>query len=562
MKCVLLVLMLWASSVHAQEERLQLVLGVPPAPQRWMLDAQGRVEKDRLPDGLLTPLGSIWKLFVYDYLVSHQLAENPYTCSGQNREEVYCCETGKQIERDAALVKSCGLYFEPQRWNITPVMWKNYWSANTAFHWLRDLNQLQSDTQVSVAELLQALSLMPSQEAARQVLLDKLVFDTPLQMTHESWNSAPLAATLGSRLRIKTWSWHDPDKPGQRIGGFAGWLVDGTPVWASGAGTSQPLLTHFAPALDHVLPVAASIDPQPCVEVALFDRYTIKTVKDTNGNVVFENGPLHGRYTVTFDNENSINIDSRGDLFFTVPTVSTDNTAPRLLARLDHEEYIARVLDREAAAIPQEAAKALAVAARTYLLQNASRQGACLQINDSSHHQRVAPRSATAESRRIAQWTAELVLAGDVVTYHQSKSGPSRLSWTLAKAQAVQGWRYDAILAHAFPRANLARWDNPRVSCEALPEAQQWLVNRLPAWREQLDREPGYQETRQFTVCRLWGGKAYIDRSRRQIHIRRLLSLQDRLDLTHEYLHLAFEAHPGGQDEHYVESLARRLLLD
>ena len=41
-----------------------------------------------------------------------------------------------------------------------------------------------------------------------------------------------------------------------------------------------------------------------------------------------------------------------------------------------------------------------------------------------------------------------------------------------------------------------------------------------------------------------------------------LQSLQDRLDLTHEYLHLAFDAHPNGQDETYIEGLARHLLLE
>jgi uncharacterized protein YfaQ (DUF2300 family) len=44
--------------------------------------------------------------------------------------------------------------------------------------------------------------------------------------------------------------------------------------------------------------------------------------------------------------------------------------------------------------------------------------------------------------------------------------------------------------------------------------------------------------------------------------VRGVRSLQDRLDLTHEYLHLAFEAHPNGQDETYIEGLARHLLLE
>ena len=63
-------------------------------------------------------------------------------------------------------------------------------------------------------------------------------------------------------------------------------------------------------------------------------------------------------------------------------------------------------------------------------------------------------------------------------------------------------------------------------------------------------------------MCRLYSGNPHVDRERRRIYVRGLLSLQDRLDLTHEYLHLAFDAHPNGQDETYIEGLARHLLLE
>ncbi|MDX5299696.1 MAG: DUF2300 domain-containing protein, partial [Gammaproteobacteria bacterium] len=41
-----------------------------------------------------------------------------------------------------------------------------------------------------------------------------------------------------------------------------------------------------------------------------------------------------------------------------------------------------------------------------------------------------------------------------------------------------------------------------------------------------------------------------------------VLILQDRLDLTHEYLHLAFDGHPLADDEAFIESTTRRLLLE
>ena len=112
---------------------------------------------------------------------------------------------------------------------------------------------------------------------------------------------------------------------------------------------------------------------------------------------------------------------------------------------------MARVLQREASAQPAEAAKALAVAIRSYLQQNAGRRGDCLTIDDSSASQRVAPRPATPEARAIVAWTADLVLAGSPVTYHSDKPGPDRLAWQQAVQQAGEGLRYDAILARAFP---------------------------------------------------------------------------------------------------------------
>ncbi|ORB30091.1 SpoIID/LytB domain-containing protein, partial [Mycobacterium paraseoulense] len=85
--------------------------------------------------------------------------------------------------------------------------------------------------------------------------------------------------------------------------------------------------------------------------------------------------------------------------------------------RVSREEYVARVLEREASAQPKEAARALAVTIRTYLLQNAAPRGECLAIDDSSQRQRVAPRPASAPTRRIAAWSADLVLAGATVNY-------------------------------------------------------------------------------------------------------------------------------------------------
>lgn len=499
------------------------------------------IKREPLPSSLDTPLGSLWKLFVYAWLVDTGAREPAYECRGQLKEEVYCCAAGGRIERDQALVKSCGLYFEPARLGIAAADWREYWQARQAPPWLLDLPSVQPAQRVTVAELLKVLAALPAQDQMRRVLLDVVL------------NAADgnVVGELGGRLRVKTWSWLGDQDAQSRQGGFAGWTTDGAPVWAGGRGTSQMVLRHYGQALASVLPTAWPVDAGRCVEVGLFSKYPVSKV--LAGDRVATSGPLRGDYRVEFANGNALDIHSDGELFL---------LNGKLVARLDREEYVARVLEREARPEPAEAAKALAVAIRTYLLQNATRNGDCLSIDDSSNRQRVAPRPASAESRNIAAWTADLVLAGSTVTYHSEQPGPDKLAWQQAVEQANASQRYDAILLHAYPRASLSRWDNPVASCEALPAAQDWLQKQRRGWRPRLESETGYNEVSTFAVCKLAFGRPFVDRERQRIYVRGVLTLQDRLDLTHEYLHLAFEAHPNGQDETYIEGLARHLLLE
>ncbi len=499
------------------------------------------IKREPLPSSLDTPLGSLWKLFVYAWLVDTGAREPAYECRGQSKDEVYCCSTGGRIERDQALVKSCGLYFEPARLGISSADWRTYWQARQAPSWLLDLPSVQPAQRVSVVDLLKVLASLPAQDQARRVLLDVVL------------NAADgnVVGELGGRLRVKTWSWLGDQDPQSRQGGFAGWTADGSPVWAGGRGTSQMVLRHYGQALATVLPTAWPAEAGRCVEVSLFSKYPVSKV--LAGVRVATSGPLQGDYRVEFVNGNALDIHSDGELFL---------LNDKLVARLDREEYVARVLEREAKPQPAEAAKALAVAIRTYLLQNATRNGDCLSIDDSSNRQRVAPRPASAEARNIAAWTADLVLAGSTVTYHSDQPGPDKLAWQQAVEQANVGQRYDAILLHAYPRASLSRWDNPVASCEALPAAQDWLQKQRRGWRPKLESETGYNEVSTFAVCKLAFGRPFVDRERQRIYVRGVLTLQDRLDLTHEYLHLAFEAHPNGQDETYIEGLARHLLLE
>ncbi|AHG21341.1 hypothetical protein Z042_18350 [Chania multitudinisentens RB-25] len=541
------VLLMLPAIAYGAAPKLQLALQQGQENRLLTLSQSQLLAQQPLPAALTTPLGSIWKLLVYAYLVDTQQQEPDYLCNGsQPQEEVYCCEVGKKITRDRALVQSCSLYFSPQRLQLDPQQWASYWQRQQSPNWLQDLAQLQPGQRVPVAELLSVLATLPGQQQARNVLLDVLL---PVD--------GKLVGELGSRLRIKTWSWRAEHEPEQRQGGFAGWLMDGTPLWGQGSGTSKTVLHNYANVLNQVLPQGQAVDPLGCVVVKMFDRYPIVAVRRSGEQTPIKPGRLRGRYQVEFSNGNYQVIESQGELF-----LRADSGQLTLTARLEREEYVARVLQREAAAQPVEAAKALAVAIRTYLLQNATRAGECLTISDSSASQRVAPEPATAAAREIAAWSTDLVLAGAAVTYHLDRAGNNRLSWQQAVSQAQQGMRYDAILAHAYPRANLGRWDRPEISCQALPEAEAWLATQQKRWRETLNDQPGYASLGQFTVCRLLAGKPHVDRMYGRIYVRDLYSLQDRLDLVHEYLHLAFAAHPNGQDEEFVEQLARQLLLE
>lgn len=501
-----------------------------------------------MPADLATPLGSIWKLFIYAWLTDNRIAENPYRCTGQSTEEVYCCSVGQEISREQALVQSCGLYFAPERWHIDASDWRQYWQKRHAPTWVTSLNALQPATVVKVSSLLTALSVLPAQPEARKTLLNLMV-----QPTDE-----PLASRLGGRLRVKTWSWHRESDATQRQGGFAGWLTDGTPVWARGDGTSKTILARYAGAIDQALPTTRTVDAQACVESQLFVRYPIKAVLRSGDGQPVGEGRLQGRYRVLFRQGNEIEIVSQGELY-----LRYKHDQWHITAQLSREEYVARVLEREAKAKPAEAAKALAVVIRTYLQQQAGHSADCLYIEDSSSRQRVAPRPASAETRQIANWTDGLVLSGSSVQYHSSRMAENQLSWRHAMELAHQGMRYDVILAQVWPQATLSTWERVVSNCHAIPEAKAWLLRQQPLWGKKLDAEPGYAATTHFAVCQLQhAGTPWVDRDRRRIYIRHFKQLQDRLDLTHEYLHLAFNGYPSSLDESYIENLARHLLME
>lgn len=502
------------------------------------------------------PLGSLWKLFVYAYLAETHAKEPAYACAttraAPDDEARYCCDPGESVERNPALARSCAPYFSPARLGIDDHAWRTHWQARTSAPWLLDVRRLQPQTEVALDELLDALARVPPQPRAeaRAALLETGVAG----YGREAWGH------LGTGVRYKTYSWHLPD--GSALGGAAGWLADGTPFWFGARGSSRTALTSWAPQLATALPTprwrdaGRGIDDASCVDVDFFTRYPVRAVWRSNETVQAKPGILKGPYRVQFANGNWLRIVAQGDL--TLDPVA--GAAPRISGRFSINDYVARVVDREGNANLPQAAYALAIAARSYLVQNAHFDGGCWRIADSSNTQRVSPNPPSDGALAAAWFTDEIVLNGVAVSYHQDAAGRNRLSWRDAVAQAAAGWNFEKILSAGYPKASIATLSG-RAECTRLNAAETWLASAAVAWTRKLNAEPGFEALEHTPkICALADGHPYSDQRRMRIYVRGWRSLDERMTLAHEYLHLALRFHPNGANETYIEQLARRLI--
>ncbi|HSI52140.1 MAG TPA: DUF2300 domain-containing protein [Ideonella sp.] len=496
------------------------------------------------------PLGSTWKLFVYSYLFSAGAQEPVYRCERAQREagDEYCCDPGESIGRDAALQRSCGAYFAPRRLGLTDANWRRFWSEQDAPAWLLSLPALQPATTVPPERLLDALQRVPAagRIAAREALLPNTL------------REPALLAAVGSSPRFKTWSWFNESQ--ERWGGAAGWLADGSPFWLGAPGTGQKVLAREAGRLAEAWqasgqlsgsPEAAALQAQPCMDVRLFARYPLASIRREGQPA--SPGPLTAgaRYTLRFANGQSMEIPGQPELML--------GAGLQLQARLPLEDYVARVVDREGDAKETAAARALAVAARSWLRQNAATPGGCLQVADDSRAQRVSPRPPSDAARAAAAFTAGLVLDGAPVHYRSDGAAPQLMGWREAVAASRAGSSFEALLRDAYPAAVLSGWHDDS-DCAPLPLAAAWLGERSPRWGRVLRAEAGYEPPDALPqVCELGQGVPHADPRRGRIFLREWRSREGRVTLIHEYLHLAFRRHPRGQDESYIERLAQQL---
>lgn len=253
----------------AEETPLQLALRGAQHDQLYQLSSSGVTKVSVLPDTLTTPLGSLWKLYVY--------AAGGYPSTGA------AIPVSRQLPGRGLLLSGWGEHNARFRagtflWTLfcaaAVAYWRRYvgqyWQQRQAPAWLASLTTLKPETSVTVKSLLDSLATLPAQNKAQEVLLDVVLDEAKIGV----------ASMLGSRVRVKTRSWFADDKQEIRQGGFAGWLTDGTPLWVTGSGTSKTVLTRYATALNRVLPVPTQVASGQCVLVDLFARYPLKKVTE------------------------------------------------------------------------------------------------------------------------------------------------------------------------------------------------------------------------------------------------------------------------------------------
>ncbi len=507
------------------------------------------------------PIGSTWKLFVFAYLNATNATETAYRCpaSGSSRikGDEYCCDPGESIDRNTALARSCGNYFELARLRIAAADWQRHWREQKSPVWLHSLAHLRPDQPVAIPAILAALGSVSAdaRQSARVALAT---------LSLNSANGAVLAA-WGSGIRFKTFSWDHPSIKGASLGGAAGWLADGTPFWLGGQGVSRDVLGRLSQPAARLLPRPEnSAQTEPCVRVDFLARYPIREVIDADRRTPVLSGAqalvLTRRYVIQLENGKVMSLNATpaaGEVLLERGL----QTAGRLMltGRFSLNEYIGRVIDREADAQNTQAAQALAVAARTYLLQNASFEAGCFRIIDDSKTQRVSLNPASRSARAVALATDELILSASNVRYHLNQASAGVMSWQAAVRESNRGRNFTAILHDHWPDADFAVLDAAS-QCKPIIGAQAFLAAATARWQRQLVREPGFEMPQQVRVCQLDFGNPYVDLRRSSIYVRHWQSQEGRIALAHEFIHLAFARHPNGSDEHFAEHWARILI--
>ena len=153
------------------------------------------------------------------------------------------------------------------------------------------------------------------------------------------------------------------------------------------------------------------------------------------------------------------------------------------MGRFGLNDYVARVVEREGDTAEPEAARALAVAARSYLVQQATRAQGCFRIGTAAARNACC-RMPAAAARHAADQTDGLVLSGVAVRYHHDAGGKGRMARPKRSARQAVVLAFDAILARWWPQATLTSFQSPVAGdCPEIAGARQWLAGRAKQWQ-------------------------------------------------------------------------------
>lgn len=513
-----------------------------------------KTTKINLSQNHFTPMGSLWKLFVYVYLIGTNRHLHKFSCKGKSIQETFCCTKGGYIKADQALYRSCGLFFKPNRLGISSLQWNTFWKQKNSlsYSWLINLKKIEPNTNIPVRELLVTL---------QKISKNKIIFgkvQSTLAKVFTQGTAKGAFRHLGLMLRVKTFTWDDPKDYRKFVGGFAGWLPNGNAVWVLGQGSSRMVLKKWGKQLKTLFDKKLVNPSKECVHVRFLSRYPIQEVYTLPHRKKAKEGRLYGKYLLYLKNGKKVFFQSNYDILYEVV-----RNKKRLTGIFNLNDYIARVLEREVKLKPAEATKAFAITIRTYLLQNAKKYGDCYFISDSTRYQRVSLNPPRKQAKIFSYWTDSIVLkGGGSVHYHLSHPKKNVLSWIYAKKMAEEGMYYDQILKVAFPQSKIGVMDLRRnQSCERLLKAESWLRVQRYRWKKDLVQLSGYVQPQNIEVCKMRSGNPFMDFRQNRIYASPLYNLDAKIALVHEYLHLAFMNHPRTMDEFFIEKIARKLVL-
>ncbi len=483
-------------------------------------------------------LGSLWKLYAYAYLKINQTPVPDFFPTGEDTEEIFCGKKGDVVTAEKALAQSCGLYFEPKRLGLAYKDWKKFWNKNGGKTWYSRILIEQHQLTLPISEILKSLDELRHHNEIGPLLkfaLSNVVLNGTARVG---------LGALGSRLVLKTFTVGDN---GHYVGGFAGWTHEGPVVWYQGQGKSHEVIERDAGVLSDWLTERAISRDRGCVKVKHFARYPIKALRNDREEPVTAAQELRGLYTIEFTNGKKLN-------FTASAGQGWDGSSIHGSYQID--DYVARVVEREFGVTPMASAEAMAIVARSYLYQNATKLAdQCWGIEDSTHFQRVGIHAPSQQTRKIVIKTSEFILDSEKPVHYHLRT------WLKAKKLAEKNTSWPEILGQLYPEMNitmrrpLAVWD-----CLPMFRAEKWMARNKPRIDRYVKEKLHMREIVDVKVCQTPYLQPFSLMKEKRIFLNKFEDSEDQISLVHEYFHFYLSQTHRARDEKYIDQLAKEAL--